>query len=103
MALLLLRALVRIFVDMRRGAVRFFWIIPAIVIMILPMAGAVTMAADPASMVMTSDTPEEMGGESSRLIVLGGIFVSIAALGRRSLRKTSNRTHHAPAFPQQRN
>jgi hypothetical protein len=64
---------------------------------------AVVLAAEPASIAMPARLPVLGGSEALLLILIGGLFIWIAALGRKARRHTPNKVHHAPAYPQQRN
>lgn len=79
---------------------RWIWIIAVILIMILPEAAAVAVAAEPA----TPPDPQAFGSlEALVLIVVGAVLVYLAALGRRAKRNQPKRVSNAPAFPQPRN
>mgnify|MGYP006918528800 CR=1 FL=1 len=85
---------------------RWFWIIPAILIMIMPEAVSLAVAADPVSLTVGS-RPVLDSIEPVLLVFLGGLLVCLAAIGRKSTGKNApnalHRMPHAPAFPQARN
>ena len=81
---------------------RFIWIIPAILIMIMPESWTVVLAAEPTSLAVSSVSSVSGMSEALLLILIGGIFIWIAALGRKAKRHTPTKVHHAPAYPQQR-
>ena len=85
---------------------RWFWVIPAILIMILPEAAPLAVAVDPESL-MVGSRPALGPIEPILLIFMGGLLVCLAAIVRRTAGKTVNkslhRIPHAPAFPQPRN
>jgi len=67
--------------------VRLAWIIPVLLIMILPQAIGVAMAGDLAWAAISSSRPAWLSIESPMLIMLGCILLSLAGLGRKALLK----------------
>ena len=100
-ALLLLRSYALSYT--KDETMRFVWMITAILIMILPEATGLVVASDPTSLAVTPSHPTIGNSEALLLILIGGLFVWIASLGRKAKRHTPNKVHHAPAFPRQRN
>lgn len=84
---------------------RWVWIIPAILIMILPEAVPPVVAAGPETLVVAG-RPVTGSVEPILIILMGGILVCLAAIGRRATRRTTTKTvhrvPHAPAFTQTR-
>lgn len=84
---------------------RWFWVIPAILIMIMPEAVSMAVAADPESLVAGS-RPVFDSIEPILLVFLGGLLVCLAAIGRKTTGQNApnalHRIPHAPAFPQAR-
>lgn len=85
---------------------RWYWVIPAILIMIMPEAVALAVAADSEGHRIASG-PVAGSIEPILLVFMGGLLVCLAALVRKTRGKTApkplNRMPHAPAFPQARN
>ena len=66
---------------------RFVGIITALLIMIMPRAAGVAIAADPVRSALYSSHPAWMSIASPVLIMLGCILVGLAGLGRMALRE----------------
>ena len=66
---------------------RFVGIITALLIMIMPRAAGVALAAEPARSALYASHPAWMSIESPVLIMLGCILVGLAGLGRMALRE----------------
>ena len=82
---------------------RWIWIVPVILIMILPEAAGVAVAAETATPA-TPPSSQAFGNLEGPLLILAGIvMVYLAALGRRAKRGHPKRVSNAPVFSQQRN
>ena len=66
---------------------RFVGIITALLIMIMPRAAGVAIAAEPVRCAFYASHPAWMSIESPVLIMLGCILVGLAGLGRMALRE----------------
>lgn len=64
---------------------RFAVILIALLLMILPRAMGVAMAADPAWRKLSSSHPAWLSIESPMLIMLGCVLLGLAGLGRKAL------------------
>lgn len=66
---------------------RLVLILPVLLIMVLPRAAQVAMAADDATAMVLSSPPAWLSIESPTLVMLGCILVFLAAWARRLLNK----------------
>jgi len=71
----------------RRRAVRWIWIFPVLLIMVLPQIIGVATAGDVAWRILLSSHPAWLSIESPMLIMLGCIFMGLAGLARKAFLK----------------
>lgn len=66
---------------------RWVWIFPVLLIMVLPQIIGIATAGDAAGTILSSSHPAWLSIESPMLIMLGCIFMGLAGLARKALLK----------------